>query len=42
MNILLVSESFPGDRNGMGWKYSINLEEGLKKTYKWHFNQDKL
>jgi dTDP-D-glucose 4,6-dehydratase len=26
----------------MGWKYSIDLEEGLKKTYKWYFNQDKL
>jgi nucleoside-diphosphate-sugar epimerase len=20
----------------MGWKYSVNLEEGLKKTYKWY------
>jgi len=26
----------------MGWKYSIDLEDGLKKTYKWYFNQDKL
>jgi len=25
----------------MGWKYSIDLEEGLKETYKWYFNQDK-
>ena len=23
-------------------KYSIDLEEGLKKTYKWYFNQGKL
>jgi len=28
--------------SNMGWKYSIDLEEGLKKTYKWYFNQDKL
>jgi len=28
--------------SNMGWKYSINLEKGLKKTYKWYFNQDKL
>jgi GDP-L-fucose synthase len=28
--------------SNMGWKYSINLEDGLKKTYKWYFNQDKL
>jgi GDP-L-fucose synthase len=28
--------------SNMGWKYSINLEEGLKKTYKWYFNQGKL
>ncbi len=28
--------------SNMSWKYSIDLEEGLKKTYKWHFNQDKL
>jgi len=27
--------------SSMGWKYSIDLEEGLKKTYKWYFNQDK-
>ena len=26
----------------MGWEYNIGLEEGLKKTYKWYFNQDKL
>lgn len=26
----------------MGWKYSINLEGGLKKTYKWYLTQDKL
>jgi len=28
--------------SNMGWKYSIDLEKGLKKTYKWYFNQDKL
>jgi len=28
--------------SNMGWKYTIDLEEGLKKTYKWYFNQDKL
>ena len=28
--------------SNMGWKYSVDLEEGLKKTYKWYFNQDKL
>jgi GDP-L-fucose synthase len=28
--------------SNMGWKYSIDLEEGLKKTYKWYFNQGKL
>jgi GDP-L-fucose synthase len=28
--------------SNMGWKYSIDLEEGLKKTYNWYFNQDKL
>ncbi len=28
--------------SNMSWKYSIDLEEGLKKTYKWYFNQDKL
>ena len=27
--------------SNMGWKYSINLEIGLKKTYKWYLNQDK-
>ena len=27
--------------SNMGWKYSIDLEEGLKKTFKWYFNQDK-
>jgi GDP-L-fucose synthase len=27
--------------SNMGWKYSIDLEEGLKKTYKWYCNQDK-
>ena len=27
--------------SNMGWKYSIDLEEGLKKTYQWYFNQDK-
>jgi GDP-L-fucose synthase len=25
--------------SNMGWKYSIDLEEGLKKTYKWYLNQ---
>ena len=25
----------------MGWKYSIDVEDGLKKTYKWYLNQDK-
>jgi len=25
----------------MGWKYSIDLEDGLKKTYKWYLTQDK-
>ena len=24
----------------MGWEYSINVEEGLQKTYKWYLNQD--
>jgi GDP-L-fucose synthase len=28
--------------SNMGWKYSINLEDGLKKTYKWYLTQDKL
>ena len=28
--------------SNMGWKYSINLEGGLKKTYKWYLTQDKL
>jgi len=27
--------------SNMGWKYSIDLEGGLKKTYKWYLNQDK-
>ena len=27
--------------SNMGWEYNIGLEEGLKKTYKWYFNQDK-
>jgi GDP-L-fucose synthase len=27
--------------SNMGWKYSINLEDGLKKTYKWYLNQNK-
>lgn len=27
--------------SNMGWKYSINLEAGLKKTYKWYLNQNK-
>ena len=25
----------------MGWKYSIDLEDGLKKNYKWYLTQDK-
>ena len=25
----------------IGWKYSIDVEDGLKKTYKWYLNQDK-
>jgi GDP-L-fucose synthase len=28
--------------SNMGWKYSIDLEEGFKKTYKWYLTQDKL
>jgi GDP-L-fucose synthase len=28
--------------SNMGWKYSIDLEGGLKKTYNWYLNQDKL
>lgn len=28
--------------SNMGWKYSVDLEEGLKKTYKWYCNEDKL
>lgn len=28
--------------SNMGWKYSIDLEEGLKKMYKWYCNQEKL
>jgi GDP-L-fucose synthase len=27
--------------SNMGWKYSIDLENGLKKTYQWYLNQDK-
>ena len=27
--------------SNMGWKYSIDLEDGLKKTYKWYLTQDK-
>ena len=23
----------------MGWRYSVNLEEGLRKTYKWYLNK---
>jgi len=23
----------------MGWKYGVNLEEGLRKTYKWYLNE---
>jgi GDP-L-fucose synthase len=26
--------------SNMGWKYSIDLEEGLKKTYKWYLSED--
>jgi len=28
--------------SNMDWKYSIDLEYGLKKTYKWYLNQNKL
>jgi GDP-L-fucose synthase len=27
--------------SNMGWKYSIDLENGLKKTYLWYLNKDK-
>jgi len=27
--------------SNMGWKYSINLKGGLKKTYHWYLTQDK-
>ena len=27
--------------SNMGWKYSIDLEDGLKKTYKWYLSQEK-
>ena len=27
--------------SNMGWKYSIDLEKGIKKTYKWYLTQDK-
>ena len=27
--------------SNMGWKHSIDLEEGLKKTYNWYFNHYK-
>jgi GDP-L-fucose synthase len=27
--------------SNMGWKYSIDLEGGLKKTYHWYLTQDK-
>jgi GDP-L-fucose synthase len=27
--------------SNMSWKYSIDLEDGLKKTYKWYLSQDK-
>jgi GDP-L-fucose synthase len=27
--------------SNMGWKYSIDLKDGLKKTYIWYLNQDK-
>ena len=23
----------------MGWKYSVDLKEGLKKTYKWYLDK---
>jgi GDP-L-fucose synthase len=26
---------------GMGWKYSVDLKEGLKKTYEWYFEGNK-
>jgi len=25
--------------SNMGWKYNIDLESGLKKTYRWYLNQ---
>jgi GDP-L-fucose synthase len=28
--------------SNMGWNYSVNLKDGLRKTYKWYLNQDKL
>jgi GDP-L-fucose synthase len=24
--------------SNMGWKYSVNLEEGIRKTYEWYLN----
>ena len=28
--------------SNMGWEYSIDVEEGLKKTYQWYLSQNKL
>jgi len=25
----------------MGWEYTVDLKDGLKKTYIWYLNQDK-
>jgi len=26
----------------MGWRFSVNLEDGLEKTYNWFLNIEKL
>ena len=28
--------------SSMGWNYSVNLKDGLQRTYDWYFNQGKL
>ena len=28
--------------SNMGWKYSVNLEEGIRKTYEWYLSQSRL